>query len=233
MDTPTAAAGDVLAQPTRTRLFARLAELKREAGTEELAAWSGLHVNGVRRHLERLREAGLIERTKTRHGRGRPRDGWAISAHAKPAGERPKAYVELARWLASAMPPDPQRLRHVRRAGREIGRGLAPETGERSAAAFTQVLTALGFQPQLTVDEGGSACCRLGNCPYTEAVRENAEVVCTLHEGITAGLLEQIAPGARLTRFEPRDPVTAGCLIEIAATDWHGEPEQESKAARK
>lgn len=61
MDLP-GQSGDALAQPTRARLFAELARLRRPAGTEELARLLDLHPNGVRRHLERLREAGLVRR---------------------------------------------------------------------------------------------------------------------------------------------------------------------------
>jgi hypothetical protein len=52
-------------------------------------------------------------------------------------------------------------------------------------------------------------------------VRENPDAVCRLHRGITEGLLEQLAPGSRLTRFEPHDPDEAGCMVEVvpAAAD--------------
>jgi hypothetical protein len=39
--------------------------------------------------------------------------------------------------------------------------------------------------------------------------------VCTLHRGMTRGLLDAIAPRTRLAGFVPRDPDTAGCLIEL------------------
>lgn len=210
----------MLAQPTRARLFELLQELKREASTEELAQRLGRHVNGVRRQLERLGQAGLVERTKSRQGRGRPRDHWSIAPEANPGGERPRAYADLARWLASAIPAGPGRLRQIERTGREIGRALAPADAEGSAGAFQQVLTALGFQPKLEIDAEGAVCCRLRNCPYREAVRDNPEVVCTLHKGITAGLLDELAPEARLATFEPHDPERAGCLIEVVGADW-------------
>jgi len=214
----------VLAQPTRARLFELLQELKRQASTEELAQQLGLHVNGVRRQLEQLRQAGLVERTKTRHGRGRPRDGWSVAVDAKPGGERPRAYSDLGRWLSAAIPPGRARLREVEQKGREIGRELAPGGAGQSAQAFEQVLAALGFGPDLEVDSTGSARCRLCNCPYRDAARENPEVVCTLHRGITAGLLDELAPEARLVTFEPHDPDLAGCLVEIAATRWSESP---------
>ena len=76
--------GDALSQPTRARLFALLSELKRPAGTAELADRLGLHPNGIRLHLERLAEDGLVERTRVRTPRGRPPDSWRIAPDARP-----------------------------------------------------------------------------------------------------------------------------------------------------
>ena len=56
---------------------------------------------------------------------------------------------------------------------------------------------------------------RLGNCPYRDAVKANQPVICTLHRGITLGLLDALLPDASLTDFAPRDPDTAGCTIEL------------------
>src|SRR4051794_26859679 len=84
---------DVLAQGTRARVFEELGELRRAAGTEELAARLGMHPNGVRTHLERLREAGLVVRDRPRTRVGRPRDMWSIAPGARPGGEPPTAYA--------------------------------------------------------------------------------------------------------------------------------------------
>jgi predicted ArsR family transcriptional regulator len=231
MDLPNGA-GDLLAQPTRARLFTALQELMRPASTEELAERVELHVNGVRRQLERLEQAGLLERRRIPHGRGRPRDEWSLAPGASPGGERPRAYADLARWLARAIAPGPGRLRQVERTGREIGRELTPSAGGDAVEAFDRALTALGFRPASEIDADGRLCCRLGNCPYRDAARESAEVVCTLHRGITAGLLDELAPRARLVRFEPHDPDRAGCLIEVIGDEWGaGQPDPAARAA--
>jgi predicted ArsR family transcriptional regulator len=91
------AADDVLAQPTRARLFALLGELKRPAGTVELAERVGLHANGVRVHLERMEQAGLVQRVRVRQGPGRPPDAWTIARDARPGGSPPRAYRDLGR----------------------------------------------------------------------------------------------------------------------------------------
>jgi predicted ArsR family transcriptional regulator len=207
---------DALAQPTRARLFTVLEELRRPTGTDELAERLGLHPNGVRAHLERLREAGLVTRDRPRQRRGRPRDMWTVASDARPGGDPPTAYADLGRWLARAIAPGKTRLRAVEATGREIGRDLAADAGAASAEGrMHATLVSLGFQPEREIDPEGQLTYRLRNCPYRDAVRENQPVVCTLHRGITRGLLDAIAPETRLAGFVPRDPDTAGCLIEL------------------
>lgn len=215
MDLPVPAE-DALAQPTRAQIFTFLVEKRGPAGTEELAAHFGLHPNGIRRHLERLLEGGFVTRSRVRTGQGRPRDSWAVSPEAHPGGRRPRAYSDLAGWLARAIPANPTRLREVERVGREIGRELAPAASGDPARDLGDALAALGFEPTLNRGEGNFTC-RLGNCPYRDSVKENQAVVCGLHRGITAGILAELDPQAKLTGFEPHDPESAGCVIEVQA----------------
>jgi DNA-binding transcriptional ArsR family regulator len=44
---------------------------------------------------------------------------------------------------------------------------------------------------------------------------DRPQVVCGLHRGIARGLLDAINPKTKLTAFVPKDPYTAGCLIEL------------------
>jgi predicted ArsR family transcriptional regulator len=208
---------DVLAQPTRRRLFALLGEMGRNAGTEELAASLGLHPNGVRVHMERLREVGLVERVRTRQARGRPRDMWSLSPRALASVQPQRAYADLGRWLARAISPGRNSLRAVEATGREAGRAMAQDADAGSPeTTMHATLAAMGFAPARRSERSGALTYELCNCPYRDAVRENQPVVCTLHRGITRGLLDVLAPETDLTAFEPRDPVTAGCLIELA-----------------
>lgn len=218
MDLPAIAdPDDALSQPTRARLFALLSELRRPAGTAELAARLELHPNGVRLHLERLAEQGLVERARARSPRGRPPDAWRIAPEARPAGANPRAYEDLGRWLARALAGPRRDLRGIEHTGRLIGRELAPDAAGSPGEALEATLIALGFQPTARPrDDGGVTFC-LGNCPYSAAVRENQPAVCSLHKGITLGLLDVLAPNARLATFEPHDPDEAGCVIEIRA----------------
>lgn len=206
----------MLAQPTRARLFARLAALGRPTGTDELAAKLGLHPSGVRIHLNRLRAAGLVHREREPQRVGRPRDSWSIAPDALPGSDPPEAYRLLAKWLARGIPPTRGRLRDVERTARQIGRQLgAPRAGGRAEEAMGRALTALGFAPQRDRGTPGRTVFRLGNCPYRQAVHVNQPVVCALHRGMTHGLLDAIEPRARLAEFVPHEPDQAGCLVAV------------------
>lgn len=205
---------DALAQASRARLFRLLAELQRPASTEELAERLGLHRNGVRAHLERLHEAGLVARERERRPRGRPRDSWSIDPQAGPSGDPPSAYADLSRWLVRAL--DSHAVAEVESTGREIGRELAGQGGADTAEAqLHHALVALGFRPTRALDRDGKLDYTLGNCPYREAVRANQPVVCSLHRGLTRGLLDRISPDTEISAFIPRDPDAAGCLIQL------------------
>lgn len=208
---------DVLAQPTRRRLFALLGQMGRNAGTEELAASLGLHPNGVRVHLERLREAGLIERVRTPQARGRPRDMWSLDPRALASIQPQRAYADLGRWLARAISPARNSLRTVEATGREAGRAMAQDADAGTPeTTMHATLAAMGFAPARRAEPSGGLTYELCNCPYRDAVRENQPVVCTLHRGITQGMLDVLAPETQLRAFVPHDPVAAGCLIELS-----------------
>jgi len=209
---------DPLSQPTRARIFQMLADMKRPADTAELAKQLGLHPNGVRTHLERLRAAGLVERSRALQARGRPRDAWTIRPDARPGGGPPTGFRELGRWLARTIPASSRRLREVESTGREIGREIAPapRPSDRDDPLLA-TLVALGFQPHVERRDDDSVTYCLANCPYRDAANQNQDIVCTLHRGVTRGLLDALAPEAKLADFVPRDPDTAGCLIEVGA----------------
>lgn len=216
MDLPALAdPDDVLSQPTRARLFVLLSELKRPAGTAELAERLELHPNGIRLHLERLAEAGLIERARVRQARGRPPDAWTIASDAEPGGRAPRAYRDLGVWLARALRARAGGLRGIENTGRQIGREVAPERSRSDPDALETSLSALGFQPTVSRREGDEITVCLGNCPYRDVVHENQPAICALHKGMTRGLLDVLEPQAKLTGFVPHDPDRAGCLIEV------------------
>lgn len=211
------AENQVLAQPTRARLFRLLTEIGSATSTGILAAKLGLHPNGIRLHLERLEEAGLVIGEKQRGNRGRPRDVWSINPSANPGGERPTAYADLGLWLAEALAGGPLQPEGVEASGRKIGIQIATEHVGKSdpRTRFHEMLAAMGFQPVPLPEDAKQVTYCLNNCPYRNVAKERPTIVCGLHRGITDGFLSSMTPTANLTDFQPKDPVRAGCLVSV------------------
>lgn len=215
MDLPIANNSE-LNQPTRAKIFAMLADLRRPMPTDEIADRMELHPNGIRIHLERLQSAGLVERRRERQARGRPRDVWSVSSGALPGGDPPTAYSDLGRWLVKAITSAHVSVEEVEQAGIRIGSDMKPEAeGESSEHRLFDVLSALGFRPKRLVNDDESVTYCLGNCPYREVVRERQALVCSLHRGMTRGLLDTLQDDGELAAFVPMDPDEAGCLVTV------------------
>jgi predicted ArsR family transcriptional regulator len=106
-------------------------------------------------------------------------------------------------------------VRDVEAAGRQIGRELARDgAAAEGEQRLHDILVTLGFQPERRRESDDRLTYCLRNCPYREAVRERQPLVCGLHRGMTRGLLDVIDPKTKLVGFVPKDPDSAGCLIE-------------------
>lgn len=212
---------------TEDRLVDALRAAAEPRDTATLARELELHPNGVRLQLRRLERAGVVERSAASDGVGRPRDVWRLTPRAVAQADRPHTGWTMARALARAIPASPERLEEVRLAGVALGtelvEDLAEPAHEECLHALDHALEALGFEPQRAPRDGG-ANYTLTHCPYADAVRENPAVVCMLHRGTIEGMLGHLAPDARLTGFEPRDPAVAGCQVDIACPHVQAEP---------
>ncbi len=210
-------------QPTEARVVELFRSVDAALDTATVARRLELHPNGVRLQLQRMERRGLVESESARGDVGRPRALWRLTPRAIAEADMPHTGWAMARSLARAIPATTTRLREVELAGEQMGAELANELGSATSddprEALGDALAALGFDPERT-DDGPRARYALRTCPYAEAVRENAAVVCTLHRGVVRGVLARVAPGAELTAFEPKDPGPAGCIVGVTlATD--------------
>ena len=106
-----------------------------------------------------------MSRVRVQGPRGRPAHAWMVAADARPGGQAPRAYRDVARWLARSLNARRMSLRGLEQTGREVGRELAPSGAAPSVEAIEQVLAALGFAPYVqSRDEDRMTIC-LGNCP--------------------------------------------------------------------
>jgi predicted ArsR family transcriptional regulator len=175
----------------------------------EIAGRLDVHPNTVRFHLDRLVEAGQVERVPPVRGApGRPPLLFRAAPGMDPAG--PRHYQVLAEVLADTLAADPDPASRAVEAGRAWGwrhgrvSAAASPPAQQPAARLVELLDDLGFAPEQDDEQpAGAAEIKLRNCPFLELAARSPQVACPVHLGLMRGALD--AWGAPLTvdRLEP------------------------------
>lgn len=185
-----------LGDETRYVLYRELAGSPRPLGAPQLAERLGLHANTVRMHLERMREAGLVEVEPVHRGTvGRPQHVYTLASDAPGLDFDPPAHAVLAGLLAALA----ERLGGDGKDAEATGRAWGREAVRRTRSGtcvdvLVNQLTQLGFDPAVERDGDGTKISFL-QCPFRDLAEAYPELVCSLHRGITAGALEQAGSG--------------------------------------
>ncbi len=183
--------------PARSRILRLLLAGGRTAA--QVASSLGIQVSAARKHLERLRESGAVDREFVRQGVGRPKKIYSIT----PAGRElfPRRYdVALNAVLAELVREEGSERAEtlLRRRGEEIGRSLCPAgTPERDRLArMMEGLNGLGFETSLDRTDG-ECVVTSRNCPLLKAAQAHRELVC---RGLHAEAIRAAAGAADVER---------------------------------
>ena len=155
-----------LGDETRYALYRELAGSTAPRSAGDLADALDLHANTVRLHLERLKDAGLVDVEVIHRGTvGRPQHRYSLAPGAPGLGFDPPAHVLLAGLLAALAETtgaDATSARdHRARVGSPGRRAGAGRTASRNClTALAQELDRLGFEPAADPEaavDGGDA----------------------------------------------------------------------------
>ena len=186
-----------LGDNTRYAIYLELARSPRPLATADISESLGLHPNTVRPHLERMREAGLLEvEVGGRGDVGRPQHRYSIAPHAPSLGFEPPTMPVLARMVLAmaarlqASAADAEAVGRTEGASRAEPYERAPSTLE----ALVSDLDRLGFDPLVTdsPDDEAAAVVAFGHCPFAELAAQHPELVCGLHRGLVAGFVAEM-----------------------------------------
>jgi predicted ArsR family transcriptional regulator len=204
-----------LGDNTRYAIYLEVARSETPRTTSEIADALDLHTNTVRPHLERMRDAGLLEVETSAQGQvGRPQHRWSLAPDAPSLGLEPSAFRLLARLVAEAAAQAGLDGEAIASVGREHGSSLpAPPkraTYQSCVGAVQEAMVELGFDP-VVGEDGGVVTIAFTRCPFREVAEAFPDVVCPLHRGIVEGVAGA-AGGGRVSRFSTladRDPCQA------------------------
>jgi len=203
-----------LGDNTRYAIYLELARSSVALSTGEIADALDLHPNTVRPHLERMREAGLLDVDSDPQGLvGRPQHRYSVAPEAPSLGLEPSAFRLLASLVCAVAANAGIAEDDIAAVGREHGRALAAGSRRASCAeVLAEQLAELGFDPATVID-GDGITVAFTRCPFRELAEAFPDVVCHLHRGMVDGIVDVIG-GARVRRFgtlADRDP----CQVEL------------------
>lgn len=190
-----------LGDNTRYAIYLELARSPRPLATADISESLDLHPNTVRPHLDRMREAGLLDvEVGGRGDVGRPQHRYSISASAPSLGFEPPTMPVLARMVLAmaarlqASADDAEAVGRLEGAARARPYRQAPSTLE----ALVSDLDRLGFDPVVTdiVDDADAALVAFGHCPFAELAETHPDLICGLHHGLVAGFVAEMGDTA-------------------------------------
>ena len=202
-----------LGDPTRSAIFWHVVEAGRAVRVAELVQHFGLNHQGVRQHLAKLADAGLlVEEIAEPAGSGRPPLQYRLAPQAVTTWVGPSPYAELSVLLLKMLDSG----RSAREVGAEAGRSV--ELSQERHAEPLDVLEAemarRGFEPQ-RAQAPSSVDIVLQRCAFEVAAAADREVVCELHLGLAEGMTEVLGGGLEVTDLVARDPAEAGCRLKL------------------
>jgi predicted ArsR family transcriptional regulator len=208
-----------LGDNTRYAIYLELARAARPLGTAEIAETLGLHANTVRPHLDRMREAGLVEVTTDGRGDvGRPQHRFSLAADAPSLGLEPPTTPVLTRMVLEmaerlqASAADAFAVGHAEGASRADRYAMFPSALE----ALVDDLDRLGFDPVVAEsDTPDNAIVAFANCPFAAYAESHPDLVCGLHHGLVAGFVDTMGDAdiAEFCSIVHRTP----CQVELTS----------------
>lgn len=215
---------DTVASGRRRQVAELFRASRRPLSAREVADALGLHINTARFHLDILVRHRTLRREAGRsQGPGRPRTQYSLEPGMDRGG--PRNYKLLSEMLISHLSGEHNPADSALGAGQAWGRYLvlppAPSqqlSSDDGASRLTELLSDVGFDPQLSSGTGAAIEIRLRHCPFLELAETHRELVCALHLGLMQGALEQLAVPLRAHSLIPfADPHT--CLARLVAVD--------------
>jgi predicted ArsR family transcriptional regulator len=162
-----------------------------------------MHVSVVRRHMEQLAAAGLIERRSQRAGRGRPH---AVYTPTQEGRELFYARYDLLLESITRVLDNGAKGDAGRRTFTEAARVLAKELGApKSLTATLPILHEVGFQPAVR-RANGETLVASRNCPVLKVAKKHPTLICdTFHTQLLSELLgtPEVMIGPTISRGAP------------------------------
>lgn len=202
-----------LGDPTRYDIFRFVAEATGPVRVATLAQYLGFNHNAVRQHLAKLTEAGLLtEERASPTTTGRPPLEYRVAPTAMGSWGAPGPYELLSLMVLDMA----EHGRDPAEAGADAGRNLAKSCvqGADPIDVLETEMARRGFEPRRETTGAGTELV-LQRCPFLAAASAHPDVVCQIHRGLAAGILDGLGADQQLRDLDVHPPAEAGCRLRF------------------
>lgn len=174
--------------------------LRQESRTAvRVASALGIQVSAARKHLERLREMGIVRERFEAHGPGRPKKIYSLTEEGQELF--PRRYDAVLNALLARLverrgeAPTGALMAEV---AADLGRSMSPDSRKGAAATphLLSGLNELGFDVRAS-EHAGTCTITSRNCPILAVAKRHRELVC---RGLHAELLRAATGGSDVLR---------------------------------
>lgn len=202
-----------LGDPTRYDIFRFVAEAEGPVRVATLAAHLGFNHNAVRQHLAKLTEAGLLtEERASPTTTGRPPLEYRLAPSAMGSWGAPGPYELLALMLLDMADGDRSPLEAGIDAGLALGQSSV--AGADPLDTLEAEMARRGFEPRRET-RGPVTELVLERCPFLAAASAHPDVVCQIHRGLAAGILDGMGADVQISDLVAHPPAEAGCRLQF------------------
>ena len=208
----------LLGDPRRLAIVEALKEGPREI--PELARLLGVHSTTVRGHLEKLRDAGVLEEEPgVPTGRGRPSKRYRLREPLLAGDPEVRLFVaglvSLLRTACGEGAVGAAEEEGARR-GRDLGRSFRHPSIEQAVRVVVETLERLSFAPSPPIRRNDIVAVDVRHCPFgVDPDDPGGSVICAFHEGLVRGLAE-VASGQNLGVLLRPFVAPGRCRVELS-----------------
>ena len=216
-----------LGDATRRGIYIAVRESSDPVTVGQISEMFGIHANVARHHLDRLATDDYLTVTRKRpSGRTGPGAGRPAKYYTSTTKEielhYPSRRMDLLTTLLLEVIKElsPDKASQVARdIGFRHGQALADEIGlptdeefPQSVRAVAMAMTGMGFQMEADVDESRLVT---SHCPFGQTAINHPEVVCSLDQGLIAGLMASVDTTWEPIVF-PHTNAHEACVTEVS-----------------
>ena len=161
----------------------------------DLTGAMGVTATAVRQRLNRLMALGLIERSHTAEGRGRPSHQYVLTDKGRRSNANNLGDLAVVLWEEVQNSPDPEtRHRVISGAVERLAEKYQSETKGETVEDRMQSIVELFAQRQIPISfettEGGLPVIKVAGCPYPTLAKDNRDI-CNMEKELLTRIIGQ------------------------------------------